>query len=82
MSSMEGKSPDRKRRIRVHREFECSRIEQAMLAVAYRAILPEAGLHLVERGRDVGDACDEFCGATSYEDTTSVSNFATAKGGQ
>ena len=78
---MEGNRPDGKRRIRIHREFECSRIEQAMLAVAYRAILPEAGLHLVERG-DVGAACDEITEPVAYEDSTSVSNHPVAIGGQ
>jgi hypothetical protein len=37
------------RRIRVHREFECSRLEQAMLAAAYRRIMPNDRLQLVER---------------------------------
>ena len=78
---MEGNRPDGKRRIRIHREFECSRIEQAMLAVAYRAILPEAGLHLVERGRHVGAASDEISEPVSYADSTSA-NHSVAIGGQ
>ena len=64
---MEGNRANGRRRIRIHREFECSRIEEAMLAVAYRAILPEAGVHLVERGRQVGDACNEISEPVSHE---------------
>ena len=37
---MEGRSQRNGRTIRVQREFECSRLEQAMLAEAYRRVLP------------------------------------------
>lgn len=45
---MEGTSRGRERRFRIHREFECSRIEQAMLAAAYRKVLPEDRLSFAE----------------------------------
>ncbi len=43
---MEGNS-ENGRAFRVHREFECSRFEQAMLAKAYRRILPSDHLKLL-----------------------------------
>jgi hypothetical protein len=52
---MEGASPTRKGRFRVHREFERSRIELAMLATAYRRIVPEDRLSLAERNGDPTD---------------------------
>lgn len=50
------KSKERRKKVHVHREFECSRIEEAMLAAAYRRILPEERLKLAQRnnGRDDG----------------------------
>ena len=45
---MGGKSQNG-RRFQVHREFECSRLEQAMLAAAYRRVLPNDRLMIVER---------------------------------
>lgn len=45
---MDGKSCHESKRIRIQRGFECSRLEQSMLAEAYRRILPSAGLKLVE----------------------------------
>ena len=50
---MDGRSCHESKRIRIQREFECSRLEQSMLAEAYRRALPSAGLKLVE------DACCE-----------------------
>lgn len=55
---MEGRSPSKTRRFRVHREFECSRIEQAVLAAAYRKVLPDEHLNLVERNSDAIDRCN------------------------
>jgi hypothetical protein len=46
---MEGRSPRKKTRLRVQREFECSRIEQAVLAAAYQAILPDDRVTFTER---------------------------------
>ena len=46
---MDGRSRNASERIRVEREFECSRLEQSMLAEAYRKVLPNAGLKFVER---------------------------------
>ena len=46
---MDGRSRDASKRIRIQREFECSRLEQSMLAEAYRKVLPNAGLRFVER---------------------------------
>lgn len=75
---MEGKSQSRKK-IRVYREFERSRLEQAMLAEAYRKILSDDRLKLVER---TNSTVDRRCGApASYEDTNSSLSYAMAIGG-
>lgn len=55
---MEGRSQRNGKKIRVHREFECSRIEQAMLAAAYRRIIPNDRLKLVERINNTTDHRD------------------------
>ncbi len=54
---MEGRSQRNGRTIRVQREFECSRLEQAMLAEAYRRILPNDRLRLVERPNGTVHSC-------------------------
>ena len=53
---MEGRSRRTKRTYRVHRKFECSRIENAVLAEVYRRILPDERLELVERNGTFGEA--------------------------
>jgi len=46
---MEGRSPRKKTKLRVQREFECSRVEQAVLASAYQTILPDDRVSFTER---------------------------------
>jgi len=78
---MEGTSPKNRKRFQVHREFECSRIEQALLAEAYRRILPDDLLKFVERdlvghGQDSSSArCDV------PKDMNSVTDCVLAMGG-
>ena len=78
---MEGTSPGRKRRFRIHREFECSRIEQAMLAAAYRRVLPEDGLSFAESNRDPTDRCQEASQLASQDNTDSKPSYVSAIGG-
>lgn len=78
---MEGRSPRRKGRFRVHREFECSRIEQAMLAAAYRTVLPDERLSLVERNRQTVDRCDGDGEPAWQWDRNSVPRYVSAMGG-
>jgi hypothetical protein len=78
---MEGRSPRRKGRFRVQREFECSRIEQAMLAAAYERILPDDRLTFVEHIIDLGDHANNSQG-TSRENTDSIPHYVSATGGQ
>ena len=69
------------RRFRVHREFECSRLEQAMLAAAYRKILPNDCLKLVERYSTTIDRCNGE-GQPVVDKDANLSLFcATAMGG-
>ena len=68
-------------RLLVHREFECSRLEQAMLAAAYRRILPSDRLKLVE-GKNTTIAGSNGEGQlTVQKDTDSSRHYATAMGG-
>jgi|COG998Drversion2_1049125.scaffolds.fasta_scaffold293434_2 hypothetical protein len=78
---MEGTSPGRKRRFRVHREFECSRIEQAMLAAAYRRILPDERLRFVQRNGDPIDGCSGDSQPASQANTDSILDYVSATGG-
>lgn len=78
---MEGTSPKRKRRFRVHREFECSRIEQAMLAAAYRKILPDDRLSFVERNGDPIDRGNGDSQPALRESTDSILHYVLATGG-
>ena len=78
---MEGRSPKRKWKIRVDREFECSRIEQAMLAEAYRRILPDHRLSLVERNSHTIDGCNGDGQPVSQGDTNSTPHYVSAMGG-
>ena len=76
---MEGRSQRNGKRIRVHREFECSRLEQAMLAEAYRKILPNDRLKLIERANDtIAHSKDQ---SVLHDDTNLIPNYATAMGG-
>ena len=77
---MEGASPTRKRRFRVHREFERSRIELAMLAAAYRRILPEDRLSLAERNGDPIERRHDDGQAASQQDN-SIQDYVSAIGG-
>ena len=77
---MEGGSRDG-RKIRVHREFECSRLEEAMLAAAYRRILPNDRLKLVERRNSTVDRSDREVAPAPHDDTNRSLNYATAMGG-
>ena len=76
---MEGTCPGRKGRFRVYREFECSRIEQAMLAAAYRKILPNDRLSFVQRNDVRSDGCDSQ--TASQESTDSLLDYVSATGG-
>ena len=68
-------------KVLVHREFECSRLEQAKLAAAYRRILPDDRLKLVERESSSVDRCNGEGHPALYEDTDSSHQYATAMGG-
>ncbi len=76
---MEGRSERKGKRIRVHREFECSRIEQAMLAAAYCRIIPNGRLKLVECIRS--DHPNHGGQPVLHDDTTLSHHYATATGG-
>ena len=78
---MEGTSPGKKRRFRINREFECSRIEQAVLAAAYRRILPEDRLGFAECNRDPFDRCQEAGQPASQDNTDSKQSYVSAIGG-
>lgn len=78
---MEGASPTRKKRFRVHREFERSRIELAMLAAAYRRILPEDRLSLAERNVDPMDPRHDDGQPASQENLDSIQHYVSAIGG-
>jgi hypothetical protein len=78
---MEGRSQRNKERFQVHREFESSRIEQAMLAEAYRRILPDNCLNLVERNNTLLDRCNGESQPALQELTKLRPNYVTAIGG-
>jgi len=78
---MEGASPTRKRRFHVRREFERSRIEPAMLAAAYRRILPEDRLSLAERNSDPMDRHHDDGQPASQEHMDSIPHYVSAIGG-
>lgn len=79
---MEGASPTRKKRFRVHRKFERSRIDLAMLATAYRRILPEDRLSLAERNIDPTDGRHDDGQLALQENIVSVRHYGSAKGGR
>ena len=78
---MEGISQGSKERFRVHRKFECSRIEHAMLAEAYRRILPENCLSLVERNSTAINRSNGAIQADFQDGTNVLPNYVTAIGG-
>ena len=78
---MEGTSQGSKERFRVHRKFECSRIEHAMLAEAYRRILPDNCLNLVERNNTAIDRCNGESQPVLQEGTNLQPNYVTAMEG-
>ena len=79
---MEGRSPRKKTRLRVQREFECSRIEQAVLAAAYQTILPDDRVSFTERNRETLEPTTRDSQRTSqFENTDCSSHFASAIGG-
>lgn len=70
------------RRIRVYRKFECSRLEQTVLAEAYRRILPNERLKLVERSNaTAGEGCNGVGRAAVPQDTDLSADYVTAMGG-
>ena len=78
---MVGRSQRKKERYRVHRKFECSRIEHAMLAEAYHRILPDHCLSLMECNNTVINRCNGEGQAILQEDTNLLPNYVTAMGG-
>lgn len=79
---MEGRSPRKKAKLRVQREFECSRIEQAVLAAAYQTILPDDRVSFTERIQTAGSLADpdnQRARQTGMADCSS--QFASAIGG-
>ena len=78
---MEGRSQRKKEMFRVHRKFECSRIEHAVLAEAYRRILPDDRLSLVERNNTTINRCNGESQPVLQEGTNLLPNYVTAMGG-
>ena len=78
---MEGRSQRNGRTIRVQREFECSRLEQAMLAEAYRRVLPNDRVRLVERPNSTVDSCQHESLPGWQDDTHLSRDYVTAMGG-
>ena len=79
---MEGRSPRKKTRLRVQREFECSRIEQAVLAAAYQTILPDDRVSFTERVPAAAGPADRNDQRVFQIDTADCSSqFASAIGG-
>ena len=78
---MAGRSQRKKERYRVHRKFECSRIEHAMLAEAYLRILPDGRLSFVERNKTTIDRCNGKAQPVLQEGGNLLPNYVTAIGG-
>lgn len=78
---MEGRSQRSGRRVRIQRKFECSRVEQSMLAEAYRRILPYDRLRLVERTNGTLHSCPYEGLPGRQDDTHSPLDYVTAMGG-
>ena len=78
---MDGRSREESKTIRIQREFECSRLEQSMLAEAYRKVLPNTGLKFVEL-TDCENAHGESDAQTVFPgNVNSLVNHAMATGG-
>ena len=79
---MEGRSPRKKTKLRVQREFECSRIEQAMLASAYQTILPNDRVSFSQRSQEALSPtdCDNQL-ALQIDNADCSPHFASAIGG-
>ena len=79
---MEGRSPRKKTTLRVQREFECSRIEQALLAAAYQTILPDDRVNFIERNQGMlGPADRDNQPASQIDNADCGFYFASAIGG-
>ena len=79
---MEGRSPRKRTRLRVQREFECSRIEQAVLAAAYQTILPDDRVSFTERNLETFEpTARDSQRASQFDNTDCSSHFASAIGG-
>ena len=76
---MDRKSQKESKRIRIQREFECSRLEQAMLAEAYRKVLPCGGFKLVEEAES--DHGDSRIQVIATENVDSAVSHSMATGG-
>lgn len=74
------KSKERRKKVHVYREFECSRIEQALLAAAYRRILPEERLKLAQGNNGRHDRRDGHAIA-SHDNHDSKPHHVSARGG-
>ena len=78
---MEGRSQRNGRRVRIQREFECSRLEQSMLAEAYRRILPYDSLRLAERSSATIHSCQDEGLPGRQDHTHSSLDYVAAMGG-
>ena len=78
---MEGRSQRNGTVIRIQRKFECSRLEQSMLAEAYRRILPYDRLRLVERSSSTIHSCQRKSLPGRQDDTHSSLDYVAAMGG-
>ena len=78
---MEGRSQRNGRRVRIQRKFECSRLEQAMLAEAYRRILPCDCVRLVEHSSGTIHSCQHESLPGRQDGTHSSLDYVAAIGG-
>ena len=78
---MEGESPRKETRLRVQREFECSRIEQSLLAAAYQTILPADRVSFTERVPASVGADDRDPTRLQIDTADCSSQFVSAIGG-
>jgi hypothetical protein len=79
---MEGRSPREKTRLRVQRDFECSRIEQAVLAAAYQRILPDDRVSFTEHNLETFEPnARDSQRASQIDNTNCSSHFTSAIGG-
>lgn len=78
---MDGRSRNASKRIRIQREFECSRLEQSMLAEAYRKVLPNTGLKFVELNDCENEHGQSDAQNVLPDNVNSLVNHAMATGG-